>query len=797
MENFEKDHNLKMESNSKVFPSFSNHSMNPMNNINEANNNGYTKLKLGQFLLTPLEGLLLNKKMPYGFKFEMEENIFKEGEVFKNLPKKAKIFLGDFEHQKNNKIEKNNNIIKENSLNINNKKVKNKLQKETMNNYCNNNNERKIIMNKCYSGFNKIKNDQNASLFYFSKSPDSPSLSLIEKKIKNLEYKSINDFCDDLRKLWNYQFKNYAKNPNIYQNICQLSLLSDKICKELINEKIKYIENGKKKEEISNHKIKEKGKNELNEIKENKSNDQNKNSKRKNMEEINHLSQLIRTLNREQLKGIIPIISDQNEIVEGNKIEFDIIKLPSDKFKRLEEYVYGCYNINKYPNNNVNKNDNSDIGINKNENIDNKNNIYQNISKSSFLSEDSYKEINIKSNYKEKEKKKEEISNNKLKQEKVKNDLKEIQENKLNEENRIIKRKSMEEINHLSQLIRTLNKQQLKGIIPIISDQNEIVEGNQIEFDIIKLPSDKFKRLEDYVYDCYNLNQCPNNNKNKNENSNTGINKNENKNISKDFQMKDSYNINSKNNNLNDESINRNYNIKEQKLNSNNPLMNKIINKKIINDSDCFGEEHNKEINKERPINKIKKEEFITKKMPPKINKELEEIKRNNNIKKEKNTEEINLLVQWIRALDPHQLKGIIPIIEDDKDINTLKIHEFDLDKLSEDKYNKIKESVHNCINKNKNSKLNQSNNKEAEKNANIQNKINSEPEIKFRINKISSPDNKNSNNNYKMIDKNSNGNENKVNIQEDKKSEDNKNISEKKSLSNSDGMSSDSSLSP
>ena len=45
------------------------------NNINNQEND--IDLKLGQYMLTPLQSILLNKKMPFGFKLETEENILK------------------------------------------------------------------------------------------------------------------------------------------------------------------------------------------------------------------------------------------------------------------------------------------------------------------------------------------------------------------------------------------------------------------------------------------------------------------------------------------------------------------------------------------------------------------------------------------------------------------------------------------------------------------------------------------------------------------------------------------------
>ena len=47
-------------------------------------------LKLGHYMLTPLQSILINKKMPFGFKLETEENILKSLETSKNSTKKVK-----------------------------------------------------------------------------------------------------------------------------------------------------------------------------------------------------------------------------------------------------------------------------------------------------------------------------------------------------------------------------------------------------------------------------------------------------------------------------------------------------------------------------------------------------------------------------------------------------------------------------------------------------------------------------------------------------------------------------------
>ena len=398
MERTEKFQNMNIEIN------------NPINTANQdANNISASKKaqneepisKLGQkfneFIFTPIESFLLNKKMPYGFKFESEENILKSLELSKNIQRKAKqkVFLQEpkirikpmksplndskknlAEKEQSSKTSKNSkNIERENSKNINNSNS-NKNNKNhnnaNMSKIEGNNSEAYKVRIKCTSGFNKIKSSPGANLFYISKVLDAPSLAKIENKINNFEYKTFNECFDDIRKLWNYQFRNHAKDPKIYQNIC-------------IAEKNTFNE---KKEEISLIKKRtEKLKKDLEEINGNQKETSNKNIKVKNTASITKLSGMIKNLTKKQLKGIIPILS--NEKTEQKSFEFDLEELPDDKFKKLEIYVVNCINenrninhINKNINTHIlNKKDNKNNGINNgfkmNGNINN-NGIYKN-----------------------------------------------------------------------------------------------------------------------------------------------------------------------------------------------------------------------------------------------------------------------------------------------------------------------------------------------------------------------------------------------------------------------------------
>lgn len=57
---------------------------------NEKNSLSNVELKDGHFMLTPLQVLMINKRMPKGFKLELEENLLKYLDTIKPPAKKTK-----------------------------------------------------------------------------------------------------------------------------------------------------------------------------------------------------------------------------------------------------------------------------------------------------------------------------------------------------------------------------------------------------------------------------------------------------------------------------------------------------------------------------------------------------------------------------------------------------------------------------------------------------------------------------------------------------------------------------------
>ena len=120
---------------------------------------------------------------------------------------------------------------------------------------------------------------------------------------------------------------------------------------------------------------------------------------------------------------------------------------------------------------------------------------------------------------------------------------------------------TVEEKNQLGNDIRSLNKEQLKGIIRILKESDSYPKTKYFEFDIDQLPNKKLRELEKYVKECINLNNK--NNKQHNQNMINNTNKIPN-------QKENSNNINKNNTNINNNNLqqqNQLSNAKEKEVN--------------------------------------------------------------------------------------------------------------------------------------------------------------------------------------------------------------------------------------
>ena len=312
---------------------------NPLNNEEKDED-----LKIGQYMLTPLQSIIINKKMPFGFKLETEENILKSLETTKSQAKKSK---NSTRHkEKGGRDHRNGGIMQNKKRNQNMNNIDNIPSHITLEVY--------KIYKKCRKGLDKIKESKYANNYYQSNNPDVPCLANIEKKVNNYEYKSIYDFEMDVRRIWNYYFK-------LEQNNEITSKMSDdweKICADLDNPntEMSMASVRKRTEQIQK---------ELEEMKDNnltkesvpapvkKVNQNYEQNKPMTVEEKNQLGNNIRSLNKEQLKGIIKILSENNPIPQSKYFEFDIDKLSTKKLRELEKYVKDCLASNNKNNKNV------------------------------------------------------------------------------------------------------------------------------------------------------------------------------------------------------------------------------------------------------------------------------------------------------------------------------------------------------------------------------------------------------------------------------------------------------------
>lgn len=211
-------------------------------------------------------------------------------------------------------------------------------------------NNKVLISKKCEKGLIKIRQNPLSEQFYMSSSSDIPSLSIIERKIKNSKYETIGDFTLDLRNLWSFYFQNYTSNPDpdLYQKVLKLSQISEEISKELQN-----------CDDNSNSNLKEIHKKITNlqrDVKDIKGNQYGTNHPNKKVEnsvsmmdkeltsqEKTQLSNNIRSLPPDQLVGIINILSNTKELeVNKSHLEFDIEKLPVRLLRELEKYTNNC-----------------------------------------------------------------------------------------------------------------------------------------------------------------------------------------------------------------------------------------------------------------------------------------------------------------------------------------------------------------------------------------------------------------------------------------------------------------------
>ena len=321
-------------------------------------------LEFGQYLLTPLQSILLNKKFPSGFKLETEENIVKSLEIAKAQEKKHKQAQKNNQQRSQRSSNKFGQPIKKNKSNNNIENIPNNITPEKIK-----------IIKQCKGGFEKIKESKFFSKYYTANDPSTPCLSAVEKKLNNYEYSSLYDFEMDVRNIWNFYF-NLNPNDEIAK---KMSEDWEKICTDLENPNSDMSVTDIKKRADNIKKEWEKFKDHREDIvpapvKKSGANDDR--NKPMTVEEKNQLGNDIRSLNKEQLKGIIRILKESDSYPKTKYFEFDIDQLPNKKLRELEKYVKECISTNNKNNKQHNQNTNAN---NKNQNLK-ENNINKNTS---------------------------------------------------------------------------------------------------------------------------------------------------------------------------------------------------------------------------------------------------------------------------------------------------------------------------------------------------------------------------------------------------------------------------------
>ena len=214
-------------------------------------------------------------------------------------------------------------------------------------------NSKNSIGRKIEKCLNKIKNNPHAQHFYSSSSPSIPSISSIENNFKNGKYKSLYEFQMDIRNMWNFYYQINASNNEAYQETNFMAKLSEDVFKEVenppeekpqghlreINKEIDKI--GMDIQQMKANKIQDKTIKKEDKIPES-------NSGVMTFAQKNELGNKIKQLNKEQLRGIVKLLTDSNNI-EGNQkfFEFDIDKLSETKLRMLDKYVRECYKNNQ------------------------------------------------------------------------------------------------------------------------------------------------------------------------------------------------------------------------------------------------------------------------------------------------------------------------------------------------------------------------------------------------------------------------------------------------------------------
>ena len=201
----------------------------------------------------------------------------------------------------------------------------------------------------CEKGIMKMKKIPYYSFFYNSSKPDEPSLTKIEKNIRDFKYQSTYEFIMDLRKLWNHFLKVYNDQIEIKERVSEMCRFSEELYCDLESINIEKVELEEMNKKVDNLERK------LRELKGNSLNfnvgnfslkKTNSNERSMSLNEKTIIKNNIKSLTIEQKKGIANILRDTIDTANKKVLEFDIDKLNNKKLKQLDEYVKNCLRDN-------------------------------------------------------------------------------------------------------------------------------------------------------------------------------------------------------------------------------------------------------------------------------------------------------------------------------------------------------------------------------------------------------------------------------------------------------------------
>ena len=340
----------------------------------------YEETKPGEYILSALQAMMLNKKLPPGYKLELEETYLKSVEENKKLAnddtsnitgkrKKNQNPVYNFSEdgrsktKGNSKKKKNMDLSLSEGSSTNNQNLK-RSAREKKPNYkddlgyveskakCK---DPKLIelSKKCERVLAKLKKSPYYDLYLNTNSNEIVGLLEIERRVKNFMYTKLQNFSFEIRKLWKHYFLiSSSSNIEFYQKTIEIAKYFEDVfeAEENPNENANYEYLNKKIQKLESQfnnteKYKQTGGGVNTPTTQKPPSRQQVPIHEKPMTivEKNLLGNSIMQLSHEQMKGILNILSDQYTMDKNSKFfEFDIDKLSTRKLRELEKYVKKC-----------------------------------------------------------------------------------------------------------------------------------------------------------------------------------------------------------------------------------------------------------------------------------------------------------------------------------------------------------------------------------------------------------------------------------------------------------------------